>query len=48
MDPGENAWITLDLEPGRYAIGCLLPDLTLLPEMRRALDHGMVRIFRVE
>jgi hypothetical protein len=48
MDPGENAWVTLNLEPGTYAIGCLLPDLTLMPEMHTHLEHGMVRIFKVE
>ena len=48
MDPGENVWVTINLEPGTYAIGCVLPDLTLLPEMHTHLEHGMIRIFTVE
>lgn len=49
MDPGENAWITLDLEPGTYAIGCLLPDIFQMPDTQhRHIDQGMVRIFTVE
>ena len=48
MDPGEDAWISLDLEPGTYVIGCLLPDLTLMPEMHQHLEHGMIRMFTVE
>ena len=26
MSPGEQAWITYDLEPGTYAVVCVLPD----------------------
>ena len=28
MSPGEQAWITYDLEPGTYAVVCNLPDVT--------------------
>jgi hypothetical protein len=48
MDPGENAWITMDLESGTYVIGCLLLDLSLMPEMHQHLEHGMIRMFTVE
>lgn len=49
MDPGENAWVTLDLEPGTYALGCMLPDLFQLPDTQhRHIDQGMIRIFTVE
>lgn len=27
MSPGEQAWITYDLEPGTYALVCVLPDM---------------------
>jgi hypothetical protein len=28
MSPGEEAWVTYDLEPGTYAVVCVLPDET--------------------
>lgn len=51
QSPGHVAWVPVTLEPGTYALGTLLPDVTTLgadgtPMMQ--LDHSMVRIFTVE
>lgn len=49
MDPGEDAWVTLNLEPGTYAVGCLMPDIFHFPEeLHLHIDEGMIRIFTVE
>jgi hypothetical protein len=46
MSPGENAWMTVDLEPGTYAALCFIPD-TISEEMSPHLSHGMITIFTV-
>lgn len=47
ISPGEDAWVTLDLEPGTYGIACFLPDLES-EEGTPHFIHGMLRIFNVE
>lgn len=46
MDPGTAAWITVDLEPGVYAITCFLPDFSSEEGMSH-LAHGMIAIVTV-
>jgi hypothetical protein len=51
QSPDNVAWVQVTLEPGTYALGTLLPDVTTVetegaPMMQ--LDHDMVRIFTVE
>ena len=45
MSPGEQAWLTLDLEPGTYLILCGLPDLSGSGHAHAEL--GMRQIFTV-
>lgn len=40
LDHGERNWLTLDLEPGSYALICFLPDAD---DGRMHLEHGMAR-----
>lgn len=46
MSAGAEAWISIDLEPGTYAILCFLPDLT--GDFSPHIAHGMVQVFTVE
>lgn len=46
LSPEENAWMTVDLEPGTYAALCFIPDVTS-EEMTPHLAHGMITIFTV-
>jgi hypothetical protein len=46
MSPGENAWMTVDLEPGTYAALCFLPDVAS-EDLSPHLAHGMITIFTV-
>lgn len=51
QSPNHVAWIPITLEPGTYALGTLLPDVTTVGTEgapMTQLDHGMVRIFTVE
>ena len=41
-----QAWVTIDLEPGTYAVSCFLPDLA--GDFSPHLAHGMVQVFTVE
>jgi hypothetical protein len=47
MDSQERAWFTLDLKPGKYVIGCFLPDITS-EEGHVHIELGMVHILTVE
>lgn len=40
MSEGERAWVTLDLEPGTYALACYLPDIEALAEATPAADEA--------
>lgn len=44
QDPGTTAWVTLDLEPGTYAVICFLPDFAT---GHSHLEHGMISILTV-
>ena len=44
--PDTQSWMTVDLEPGTYAVACFLPDLT--GDFSPHLMHGMVQVFVVE
>lgn len=44
MTPGERAWLSMDLEPGTYVIGCFLPDFH---SGHAHAELGMVQIFNV-
>lgn len=46
ISPDENAWMTVNLEPGTYAALCFLPDTTTTPPTTH-LAHGMITIFTV-
>lgn len=46
ISAGAEAWISIDLEPGTYAILCFLPDLT--GDFSPHIAHGMVQVFTVE
>lgn len=46
MSAGSTSWVTLDLEPGTYAILCYLPDLN--GDFTPHLMRGMVSVFTVE
>ena len=51
QSPGNSAWVPINLQPGTYALGSLLPDISTLGDgdiPMTQLDHGMVRIFTVE
>src|SRR5690606_35381837 len=46
MSEGEQAWVTLDLEPGTYAVICFLPDIA--GDTGHAhFQEGMVQIITV-
>ncbi|MEZ4671362.1 MAG: hypothetical protein R3E39_25960 [Anaerolineae bacterium] len=45
-DPGTQSWVTIELEPGTYAVICFLPDLH--SDFSPHLAHGMVQTFVVE
>lgn len=45
MMPGEEAWVTMNLEPGTYGIACFLPDI--MGEGQPHLMEGMVQIITV-
>jgi len=40
LDRGERNWLTVDLEPGTYALLCFLPDAA---DGRMHIEHGMAR-----
>jgi hypothetical protein len=42
--PGEHASFTLRLAPGRYLLGCLVPDAT---DGKAHVAHGMLQAFTV-
>lgn len=44
LAPGKSAQLTLDFEPGRYAVFCLSPDRA---DGRAHLEHGMHRTFEI-
>jgi hypothetical protein len=46
ISPGENAWMTVNLEPGTYAALCFIPDATS-EDMTSHLAHGMITIITV-
>ena len=46
MSEGAEAWATVSLEPGTYAVLCFLPDLN--GDFAPHVDHGMVQVFTVE
>ena len=46
MSEGTEAWATINLEPGTYAVLCFLPDLN--GDFASHSEHGMVQIFTVE
>ena len=46
MGPDATAWVTVDLEPGSYAVVCFLPDL--LGDFSPHVMKGMIQIFTVE
>ena len=46
LSPGNAAWVPINLEPGTYAVGGLLPDFTDMSQLQ--LDHGMIRLITVE
>lgn len=51
MEAGEQAWMTVDLAPGTYAVGCMLPNLEEMggeEEPHMHSDLGMVRIITVK
>jgi hypothetical protein len=43
---GTQSWVTIDLEPGTYAVVCFLPDLN--GDFSSHLAHGMIQVFVVE
>ncbi len=45
MNQGEQAWFTLDLEPGTYVIACFLPDFV---SGHAHVEMGMTQVFTVE
>ncbi len=45
-DPDMQSWVTIDLEPGTYAVACFLPDLN--SDFAPHMAHGMVQVFTVE
>ena len=50
MSEEERAWVTLDLEPGTYAVACYLPDVDAeSPEhMHSHLENGMIQFITIE
>jgi hypothetical protein len=51
LGPGLEAWTSVNLEPGTYAMGPLLPDFTTVDQdgpPTLLLDHDMVAVFTVE
>lgn len=46
ISPEENAWMTVNLEPGTYAALCFIPDTTTTPPTSH-LAHGMITLFTV-
>jgi hypothetical protein len=46
LSPEENAWMTVNLEPGTYAALCFIPDTTTTPPTSH-LMHGMITLFTV-
>lgn len=46
LSPEENAWMTVNLEPGTYAALCFIPDTTTTPPTSH-LAHGMITLFTV-
>ena len=44
--PDTQSWVTVDLEPGTYAVSCFLPDLN--GDFSPHMAHGMVQVFTVE
>jgi hypothetical protein len=48
LNGGESAWITVDLQPGSYAIICNLPDILHMDDMKIHHQLGMVQLVTVE
>jgi hypothetical protein len=48
LNGGESAWLTVDLQPGRYVIVCSLPDILQMEEMHTHFELGMVQLVTVE
>ena len=46
MSSGNQAWVTIDLEPGTYALLCFLPDVN--GDFASHFEHGMLQTFVVE
>lgn len=46
MGAGTQAWVTIDLEPGTYALLCFLPDFE--GDFSPHMEHGMIQVFTVE
>ena len=46
LGAGLQSWVTLDLEPGTYALLCFLPDLN--GDFSPHMAHGMLQVFTVE
>jgi hypothetical protein len=50
ISEGERAWLTFDMEPGTYVVGCPLPDMAALMaggEPLSHLHHGMYQVITV-
>ncbi len=48
LSSGERAWVTVDLQPGNYAIICNLPDILHMDDMKIHHQLGMVQLVSVE
>jgi uncharacterized cupredoxin-like copper-binding protein len=40
IGPNQENWLTVDLEPGEYALYCFLPDAK---DGKEHLQHGMLK-----
>lgn len=47
MDGGKVVWMTIDLQPGTYAIICNLPDLKNMNNMHPHYELGMIQVITV-
>ena len=51
MDPEERAWVTVNLEPGTYAVLCFLPNIKAIEAGNEPQTHaelGMIQVITVE
>lgn len=49
LNPGFTTWVPVNLEPGTYALGCLIPDISAEGnEPVLHIQHDMIRIITVE